>query len=130
MPRYRNSEDERCDQCRYWVLAEQWDAETELERHADDRRGSCHRHAPQPIVGDSMYYLLYGIALLIPRNSPEDFFENWEEAALGEAVWPVTWGEGWCGEYERGEGGIASANPEEKGDAEGEGSKEAGSKEG
>jgi|SRR5262249_61970372 len=93
MPKSR-SQKRRCDLCEFWVIGEQW---------RDTERGSCHRYAPRPTLGDYEYelmrhltYLSWDVASDAERESD---FMDWEEAYLGECCWPTTAASSWCGDF-------------------------------
>jgi len=88
----------RCDHCRYWE-----DGKIDNNLHADDRRGTCHRNAPRPTMGDWEYEVLNQLTnitwehcKLLGRNEE---FKAWEEATDHAAFWPSTLGKNWCGEF-------------------------------
>jgi hypothetical protein len=61
---------ERCDSCRYWDLVD-------TDPSPD---GECHRHAPTVMLCQ------------LTGESPRD--------AGYHCVWPLTWADEWCGEWE------------------------------
>jgi hypothetical protein len=95
----------RCDGCAFWALGEQWTPlESQEGQHADDRLGTCHRHAPRPPTGDFEYEVLKHLTMIswdhATAGQQEDNFKNWEEAYLQETSWPTTTGADWCGEWQ------------------------------
>lgn len=93
---------ERCDRCRFWVLGDQWSAESQKDMHRDDRIGGCRRNAPHSTMGDVEYQMLNMLVILAWRDSVEEeqhMLQDWEEAAQKGVSWPQTAGGDWCGEF-------------------------------
>ena len=95
----------RCDACEFWSLGGEHTPEIEMQKHEDDRRGYCRRHAPFPFDYGSAYEMLKHLTHLSWAACTEEEqasdFESWEEACLGERIWPMTRGSDWCGEFSR-----------------------------
>ena len=90
----------RCDLCKFWVKGEQFgDDET---RHVDEKRGSCHRLPPSPLVGDVAHEILEHLTQLVHASDSdlrENYFDSWEEAPQASSSWPTTEASDWCGEF-------------------------------
>ena len=88
----------RCDTCEFWERRGVDDDEP-----VEDRRGLCRRAPPRPTHGDFEYEVLHHLTMISWRNSDEQEkeigFGNWEEAVEAPAIWPLTLGGDWCGEW-------------------------------
>jgi hypothetical protein len=89
----------RCDQCQFWDLTYQHGEQQ--KKHADDRVGGCHRHAPRPTLGEYEYMTLHALILIAKPTDEEALYlyNFWEEALQEECTWPCTMGSSWCGEF-------------------------------
>jgi hypothetical protein len=93
----------RCDTCKFWALGEEFHDKAQLEKHADDREGTCRRHAPSPVNYGFTYEVLRHLTHLswkeCSEGERETEFQDWEEAMFKSQAWPRTEGHDWCGEW-------------------------------
>jgi hypothetical protein len=76
----------------------------DADKHPDDQRGQCHRHAPQPSRGQFEQEILEHLTTLAWKVSTaaeqETKFNNWEGAVnAGVSWWPGTFSHDWCGDF-------------------------------
>jgi hypothetical protein len=91
-----------CSLCKYWVFGEQWGSQEKVP--PAERQGACHRHAPQPTLGDWEYIVLNLLVEIAPSYSKEElkktyWWDRWEECRLEPCAWPITKAADWCGDF-------------------------------
>jgi hypothetical protein len=91
--------EQRCFNCAFWEISKEYG---DRVVHDDDRRGECHRHAPQILqnyVAEALGLIAWAVeeAANVEHNDRFDYAHECEASPF--IAWPRTTGDKWCGDF-------------------------------